>query len=214
VEPTYPPTLGAQEALSVWVKRPERASDHLPQTCVEIKGEPLYTDFITWALTTFTFTCTFTILCWKRGGIFKEITTKLPGKFLPKYRLNVFKLPIRVLSNAKRTKSLGSRHSFSRHKKQCIRDSDPFNYEKKLVWQVPMSACACIQNLQRCRQGWQAALLGPIFLLKSSYMPIYWRLNIVPSYPSLYFNSEHRLLTTLLRIMLNNITLQLLHPVL
>lgn len=52
MKPTYPPTLGAQEALSVWVKRSGRASDHLPQTCVEVKSGRLYTDFITWALTT------------------------------------------------------------------------------------------------------------------------------------------------------------------
>jgi len=52
VEPTYPPTLGAQEALSVWVKRRRLASDHLTPTCVEIKSGRLYTDFIPWALTT------------------------------------------------------------------------------------------------------------------------------------------------------------------
>jgi hypothetical protein len=36
----------------VWLKRPGRASDHLPQGFVEIKSGRLYTDFITWALTT------------------------------------------------------------------------------------------------------------------------------------------------------------------
>jgi len=52
VKPNYPPTLGAQEALSVWVKRPGHASYHLPQNYVETMSGRLYTDFITWALTT------------------------------------------------------------------------------------------------------------------------------------------------------------------
>ena len=52
MKPNYPPTLGAQEALSVWVKRPGHASYHLPQNYVETMSGRLYTDFITWALTT------------------------------------------------------------------------------------------------------------------------------------------------------------------